>query len=112
MASKCCPTDPAYVGPACIAWLATHIGNLTLNGPERGLGKLMHLDGEIELGVHAYQLVLEKDSESINYATIVETHHPDYMSLAERESLYGDGVESKLDDADIRALSALIMESD
>jgi len=92
--------------------LTLHIGNLSLHDTEHRLSKLMHLDREIGLGVHAYQLVLEKDTLSIDYATILETHHPDYMSLAELESLYGDGIETKLDDAEVRALSTLILECD
>ena len=76
------------------------------------IGDLMHIDGPTELSLHAYQLVLEKDSQTIDYATIVETHHPDYMSLPELEELYGDGIDVDLTDEELRKLSTLIRDID
>ena len=95
-----------------IGKVTLHVGSLSPAGPEHAISKLMHIDGSTELAVHAYQLVLEKDAQTIDYATIVETHHPDYMSLQELEQLYGDSVETELSDEDVRNLWTLILDSD
>ena len=95
-----------------IGKVTLHVGSIALDGSIHGIGDLMHIDGPTVLGVHAYQLVLEKDSQTIDYATIVETHHPEYMSLPELEDLYGDSIETELSDAELRNLSTLIMDID
>jgi len=92
--------------------ITLHIGHLTLDASQHAIGKLMRLEGVTEFAIHAYQLVLEKESQTVNYATIAEMHHPDYMSLPEVKSLYGDGVETRLSDDEIRDLSDLILDSD
>jgi hypothetical protein len=89
-----------------------HVGSISLDGSDHVIGDLMQLSGPTELSVHAYQLVLEKDSQTIDYATITETHHPDYMSLPELEKLYGDSIDVELNDDEIRKLSTLISDID
>lgn len=46
----------------------------------------MRLAEGISVAVHAYQLVLARDRDTIDYATIIEAHHPDYLSV---EALLG-----------------------
>jgi hypothetical protein len=92
--------------------VALHVGSISLDASDHVISDLMHIDGPIELGVHAYQLVLEKDSQTIDYATIVETHHPDYLSLPELEELYGDSIDVDLTDEELRKLSTLIRDID
>ena len=89
-----------------------HIGEVSLNASNIQIGKLMHLNGEIDLGIHAYRLVLEKESQSIDYATIVEAHHPDYLTVAELKDLYGDGNGVNLNDVEIGSLEKFVLESD
>ena len=38
--------------------------------------------------VHAYQLVLGRERHTIDYATIIEAHHPDYLSVDALLGLY------------------------
>jgi hypothetical protein len=95
-----------------IGKVTLHVGNVSLDGSDHVICDLMHIDGPTELSVHAYQLVLEKDSQTIDYATIVETHHPDYMSLPELEELYGDGIDVDLSEQELRKLSTLIRDID
>lgn len=95
-----------------IAKVTLHVGSLPLNDPEHAIGKLMHLENSAELAVHAYQLVLEKEEQRIDYATIVETHHPDYLSVAELESLYAANIKTALSEQEIQNLSTLIMNID
>ena len=40
---------------------------------------LMALNEPDELAMHVYRLLLKKDSQIIEYATIIELHHPDYL---------------------------------
>jgi len=50
------------------------------------------LMGNIEpspLAVHVYALGVSKGAEEIQYANIVEVHHPDYLDLADLVELYG-----------------------
>ena len=95
-----------------IGKITLSVGSITLDGSDHTISKLMHIEGPATLGVHIYQLVLEKDSQIINYATIIETHHPDYMSLPELKKLYADGIEDELDDEEFRKLSTLITDID
>ena len=95
-----------------IAKVSLHVGSLTLDDPDHPIGALMHLDEPAELAVHAYQLVLEREAQTIDYATIVETHHPDYMSVAELQDLYGATIETDLSPEEIRNLSTLILDID
>jgi hypothetical protein len=95
-----------------IGKVTLHVGSINMNHPEHTIGQLMRLEQPVELGVHAYQLVLERDDQTIDYATIVETHHPDYLSVDELEALYGSAIKSDPNAEDIQNLSTLIMDID
>ncbi|MGI9200168.1 MAG: hypothetical protein ACR2QL_03860 [Woeseiaceae bacterium] len=95
-----------------IGKVTLHVGSLKISDPAQSISKLMRLPDPVELGVHAYQLVLERDDQTIDYATIVETHHPDYLSSVELEVLYGAAIKSDLDEQEIQNLSTLIMDID
>ncbi len=50
------------------------------------------LMGEIApqpLAVHLYDFKVSKRGTSLTYATIAEVHHPDYLSVADLQSIYG-----------------------
>jgi len=38
--------------------------------------------------MHVYQLLLVRNEQSFEYATIVEIHHPDYLSENDLQQLY------------------------
>lgn len=92
--------------------ITLHVGRFPSVLPSHPIGALMQLGGATDLGIHAYQLNLEKDSQSINYATIIETHHPDYLSVEELNSLYGEDVESRLSEDEVGKLFTLVLNSD
>jgi len=85
-----------------------HIGSVDICGSQHAIGKLMHLETTENLAMHAYRLILERNAQFIHYATIVETHHPDYLTEAELHKLYGADLESKLNASDIEELVSLI----
>lgn len=95
-----------------IGKVTLYVGSIVLERSEHAISKLMRIEGPAILGAHVYQLVLEKDSQTIDYATIIETHHPDYLSVPELQKLYGDRVEAELDGEEFRKLSTLITDID
>lgn len=92
--------------------ITLYVGSLTMQNPGHPIAMLMHLDESTELGMHAYQLVLSKGDQTIEYAMIAETHHPDYLKARELESLYGRKTPPALKESELRNLSTLIMEID
>lgn len=48
----------------------------------------MRLTIGASVAVHAYQLVLSREQYSIDYATIIEAHHPDYLTVDALLELY------------------------
>lgn len=76
------------------------IGTVPVARAGADVAPLMQLDTTRDLGMHVYELLLERDGQSVHYATIVELHHPDYLSEKELRSLYGEadteGAESGL----------------
>jgi hypothetical protein len=52
------------------------------------LATVMRLEKPCEIAIHIYRLRLHKDADAVDYATISEFHHPDYLDLAELRRLY------------------------
>ena len=65
-----------------------HIGSFELEDSNSEVAQLMQLNETRILGLHIYQLLLAKDSQVFEYATIIETHHPDYLSPNEILAIY------------------------
>lgn len=53
------------------------------------LAALMKVDPGTPLAEHVYVLDVVKDGRPIEYASLVEIHHPDYLELAELTAIYG-----------------------
>jgi len=75
-----------------------YVGSLSL--PESGhpITDLMRLELAGDLAVHAYRLHIEKASFSVHYATIIETHHPDYLGIHELRGLYAASADASVDE--------------
>jgi len=86
-----------------------HIGTLKLPREENTIGMMMRIDGEREIALHIYQLLLVKDDQVFDYAMIMETHHPDYLAPSELHSLYEYDTTSTLSANEARQLAALIL---
>jgi hypothetical protein len=95
-----------------IGKISLHTGSLLIEDLRHPIARLMALERATELGVHAYQLVLQQDTQTIEYATIVETHHPEYLGVKDLEKLYGENIQQKLNSQDAGNLSTLIMDMD
>lgn len=60
------------------------------------LAQLMAIPRGTPLAEHTYALHVAKDGRMIEYATIVETHHPDYLRRVDLVAIYGpDSAESR-----------------
>ena len=73
------------------------IGELSLSGKHSIVSGLMHIGLPTDLATHVYLFVVSKDDVSHSYATIVELHHPDYLSVYDLQNIFG---EILLDDSD------------
>ena len=88
-----------------------HIGHLSIDGTENGVAKLMRLQGEQHLALHIYQLLLVRGESIHEYATIMETHHPEYLTEQNLLDIYSyDESESLKQDA-LDALQRLILDA-
>ena len=87
-----------------------HIGKLAMTDSQHQIGQLMRLDHGIDLAVHIYRMTIEKSDLSIQYATIVEIHHPDYMTEAALLELYAVDQEQQISPSDLALLLSMIMQ--
>lgn len=65
-----------------------YLGQQTIDPDPHGVYTLMRLGTAEPLAVHVYRLLLKKQSKVIEYATIIEAHHPDYLGLDQLEALF------------------------
>jgi len=89
-----------------------HIGTLAIPEPQHPIGQLMRLTQSVDLAVHVYRMTLEKDGLSIQYATIIEAHHPDYMTEAVLLELYPIDQEQPISPLIIAPLLAMVAKTD
>lgn len=85
-----------------------HISTMSMTDSQNSLGQLMQLGQGAELAVHVYRMTLEKDDRSIQYATIIETHHPDYMTESALLKLYALDQAQRISPADLARLLDLV----
>jgi hypothetical protein len=62
-----------------------------------GLASLMHIEVGAPLAMDIYVLAVTKGRETIEYATLVEIHHPDYLTSADLPAIYGPVDDSRPD---------------
>lgn len=65
-----------------------HIGGVALPMRPTSIGELMQLAMPQSLALHVYQLLLVRNEQVFEYATIAETHHPEYLSENDLAELY------------------------
>jgi len=92
--------------------ISSYVGSIRISDLNHPIIGFMNLDSAATLAVHAYRLVLIKDAATVQYATIIETHHPDYLDERELDELYpiepGLGLEVEAVDS----LLQLVLRSD
>ena len=85
-----------------------YIGTIRLPDRSTEIGELMRLTGAHDLAVHVYQLVLVRDGAALEYATIMEVHHPEYLKVTELRDLFEDTTGSTLPSAELKRLAELV----
>lgn len=83
--------------------LPIFIGEMEIPAKYGRLSALMRIELPAFLATHVYEFVVRKDERSYDYATIVELHHPDYLSAIDLRAIYGeiifdDSARSSIDD--------------
>ena len=65
-----------------------HIGTVALDDTAHPVASLMRLDCGTDVAMHVYRLLLEKRQQAIDYATLIEMHHPDYLGRSDLLKLF------------------------
>jgi hypothetical protein len=87
----------------------TNLRYVEIDAPAR-VARLMRIEAGTRLAAHAYELDVAKAGSSVEYALLVEIHHPDYLRLDDLRKIYGPadatGREPALDELLETALGA------
>lgn len=75
-----------------------------------GIRRLMRLDGSPDLAMHVYRLHVKKNTEAIDYATIIEVYHPAYMTQERLQTLYRADAETPAGEDAIAHWRSLVLE--
>lgn len=67
----------------------THLRFFNIGASAR-IAALMHVNEGTPLAADAYALDVSKGGRTIEYALLVEIHHPDYLALADLRAIYGE----------------------
>jgi hypothetical protein len=86
-----------------------HIGTLRLPAENDSISSLMHIRGPRDLALHVYQLLLVRDEQVFDYATILEAHHPDYLTELDLYELYEYDTPNAVSSAEARDYAALVL---
>ena len=65
-----------------------HIGTARLDDSGHPIAALMRLEHGTDMAMHVYRLLLKKSDQAIEYATMIELHHPDYLDRSALLGLY------------------------
>lgn len=66
-----------------------YFGELPAASHRAFLRGLMGREATAKLAVHLYTMWLHRDALTLEYATIAEVHHPDFLDLGDLEKIYG-----------------------
>ena len=88
-----------------------HIGSVRLGDSAAPVSDLMRVNSGTEIAIHVYRLLLEKEGHAVDYATITELHHPEYLDLSHLEEIYPVVTDSQFDTRDIEELTALGLDA-
>lgn len=65
-----------------------HIGAVVLDDTSHPVAALMELERGAGVAMHIYRLLLKKSDQAVEYATLIELHHPEYLDLSDLRNLY------------------------
>ncbi len=85
-----------------------YIGTIRLPEARTEVGELMRLSGAHDLALHIYQLVLVRGASELEYATILEAHHPEYLTERVLRNLFAHEPLESMSRSDLDRLSTLV----
>jgi len=88
-----------------------YIGTAGIDANDNHLAPLMRLAQPGEVAMHVYRLLLQKDGQAIDYATVIELHHPDYLDPDDLRDLYPVDAESTLQPQQVLELKTLSLDA-
>jgi len=86
-----------------------YVGAVRLPERRTSVGDLMTLTGAHDIALHVYQLVLTREEIELEYATILEAHHPEYLSPGDLQDIFEGAT---LPPSDLAQLSELLLGSE
>jgi len=84
-----------------------YIGTARIDDDNSRLAALMRLPQARDVAMHVYRLLLQKDGQAIDYATIIELHHPDYMAPEDLREMYPLDAQATLQPQQVHELKTL-----
>jgi len=84
-----------------------HIGTATLDDTRHPVAALMRLDRKAEVAMHVYRLLLQKRQQAIDYATLIEVHHPDYLDRSDLLNLFSIDARTSLHPKQVEEMKSL-----
>ena len=88
-----------------------YIGSTVLEESAETVARLMRVGSGTEIAMHIYRLLLEKDGQAIEYATILELHHPEYLDQASLEKIYPVDLTIEFESPQIQELKAIGLDA-
>lgn len=85
-----------------------YIGSIRLPQTQTQVRELMRLSGAHDLALHVYQLLLVREDQELEYATILEAHHPEYLSESSLREHFEYETLKPLPAADLMQLATLV----
>jgi len=89
-----------------------YLGTIRLPEQRTSVGDLMRLTGAHDIALHVYQLVLAREEVELEYATILEAHHPEYLLAGDLRDIFEGATSTALPSAELAQLSELLFGID
>jgi len=68
----------------------TRLGSVMLNSNDSVIARSMQVEPPLEVALHSYIFEVRRDALALEYATITELHHPNYLTRADVRAIYGE----------------------
>lgn len=88
-----------------------YIGTIRLPESRTEVGDLMRLSGAHDLALHIYQLVLVRGAKELEYAMILEAHHPEYLTVNDLLGIFTHEAAEPISRSDLDRLSTLVFRT-
>jgi hypothetical protein len=84
-----------------------HIGTARLDDSNHPVATLMRLEHGTDIALHVYRLLLKKSEQAIDYATLIELHHPEYLGRPDLLNLFTVDAGTSLQPQQVEAMKRL-----